>query len=113
MSGTLVGGKKAAITNKQRYGIDFYANIGKLGGMNGHTGGFASNPALASIAGQKGGKISKRGKSNKSKEMIVEHRSKINEMLADGKSVKEISQRLGIPVTALYKALDGERELII
>lgn len=113
MVGTLAGGRKAAITNKQKHGNDFYKRIGKLGGMYGHTGGFAANPALARIAGRKGGQISKRGMAINSKEMIIAHRSKINEMLADGKSVKEIGQRLGIPVTTLYKVLDGERELNI
>lgn len=61
MAGTKAGGKKAAATNKARYGKDWYANIGRQGGQNGHTGGFAANPELARIAGAKGGKISKRG----------------------------------------------------
>lgn len=61
MSGTKVGGAKAAETNKKRYGSDWYARIGKIGGQNGNTGGFAANPELAKIAGAKGGKISRRG----------------------------------------------------
>ncbi len=61
MVGTKEGGKKVALTIKKRYGADYYAKIGKIGGQNGHTGGFAANPALARIAGQKGGKISRRG----------------------------------------------------
>lgn len=60
MAGTLAGGRKAAITNKQKYGEDFYARIGAKGGRNGHTGGFASNPALARIAGSLGGRKSRR-----------------------------------------------------
>ena len=63
MSGTKVGGAKAAATNKAKYGEDFYRNIGRKGGANGHTGGFASNPELARIAGRKGGSISRRGPS--------------------------------------------------
>ena len=55
MAGTKAGGMKAAATNKTKYGKDFYANIGRKGGQNGHTGGFAANPALAKIAGAKGG----------------------------------------------------------
>lgn len=54
------GGLKAAAKNKQR-DPDFYAKIGRKGGKNGHTGGFAANRELASIAGRIGGKISKRG----------------------------------------------------
>lgn len=61
MVGTKEGGKKVALTIKKRHGADYYAKIGKIGGQNGHTGGFAANPALARIAGQKGGKISRRG----------------------------------------------------
>lgn len=61
MAGTKAGGKKAAATNKEKYGSEFYANIGRKGGQNGHTGGFAANPELAKVAGAKGGKISKRG----------------------------------------------------
>jgi len=61
MAGTKAGGLKAAATNKTRYGKNWYAEIGSIGGRNGHTGGFAANPELAKIAGAKGGKISKRG----------------------------------------------------
>ena len=60
MAGTKAGGLKAAATNKEKYGDGFYAYIGRKGGTNGHTGGFASNPALARIAGAKGGAISSR-----------------------------------------------------
>lgn len=61
MAGTTAGGQKAAQTNLKKHGEDFYKRIGKKGGQNGHTGGFASNPELAKIAGRKGGKKSKRG----------------------------------------------------
>jgi len=62
MSGTVAGGKRAAATNRLRYGEDFYAKIGALGGVKGHTGGFYANRELARIAGAKGGRISRRGK---------------------------------------------------
>lgn len=65
MAGTKLGGKKAAQTNISKYGIYFYRDIGRKGGKNGHTGGFASNPELAKIAGAKGGRNSKRGKAKK------------------------------------------------
>ena len=65
MSGTLAGGKKASKTNIERHGKDFYKRIGKIGGQNGHTGGFAANPALARIAGAKGGRMSRRGAAKK------------------------------------------------
>lgn len=70
MVGTKAGGLKAARTNRARYGKDFYRIQGAKGGANGHTGGFASDKIgsdglngyqRARIAGQKGGRISRRG----------------------------------------------------
>ena len=60
MSGTKNGGLKAAATNRKRYGKNFYKHIGAKGGRLGTTGGFAANPALAKVAGAKGGRISRR-----------------------------------------------------
>lgn len=60
MSGTRAGGLKAKATNLSK-DPDFYKKIGRIGGQNGHTGGFAANKALAIIAGQKGGRKSRRG----------------------------------------------------
>lgn len=64
------GGKKVAMTNKAKYGPDFYKQIGKQGGGAGKgkeyqkggskASGFAANPKLARKAGAKGGKISRR-----------------------------------------------------
>jgi hypothetical protein len=70
MAGNKAGGLKAAKTNKERYGEDWYKKIGKIGGHNGHTGGFAANPQLAKIAGMKGGRISKRGPAKKKEEDV-------------------------------------------
>jgi hypothetical protein len=64
MPGTPTGGRKAAAANLAR-DPEFYKKIGAIGGRNGHTGGFAANPELASIAGTKGGQISKRRPSPK------------------------------------------------
>ncbi len=62
MAGTTAGGAKAAATNKNKYGKDFYARIGAMGGKLGRTGGFYANRELARKAGAKGGRISRRGK---------------------------------------------------
>jgi general stress protein YciG len=62
MAGTKQGGQKAAQTNKERYGTDFYRKIGQVGGKKSTTGGFAANPELAREAGRKGGRKSKRRK---------------------------------------------------
>ena len=55
MSGNKIGGRKAAETNKIRYGEDFYQRIGAKGGKKGRTGGFFANRELARVAGAKGG----------------------------------------------------------
>lgn len=60
MGGTRASGLKTAITNKARYGQDYYRKMGALGGSMGHTGGFYQNRELASIAGAKGGSISRK-----------------------------------------------------
>jgi general stress protein YciG len=62
MAGTKAGGKAAAMTNRAKYGADFYARIGAKGGKLGRTGGFYANRELARIAGAKGGRISRRTK---------------------------------------------------
>lgn len=60
MVGTKEGGIKAAASNRLIHGPDFYRRIGRKGGRSGHTGGFAANPALARLAGAKGGRRSSR-----------------------------------------------------
>ncbi len=63
MAGTKEGGIKASKTNKAKYGEDFYKIMGKKGGqVTGVLKGFALDPERAKKAGQKGGKISRRGK---------------------------------------------------
>lgn len=64
MAGTRSGGQKAAATNKQRYGMNFYEQIGRKGGAISSGGGFAKNRELAVEAGRKGGKASRRTKSS-------------------------------------------------
>lgn len=62
MSGTKEGAMKARETNKLRHGEDFYARIGRKGGLVCVPKGFAKNPKLARKAGALGGKISRRGR---------------------------------------------------
>ena len=61
MAGTLEGGRRAAQTNKDKHGADFYSRIGAKGGRrkNGRKG-FGSNHELASKAGRIGGTKSRR-----------------------------------------------------
>lgn len=70
MSGNRIGGKKAANTNKERYGQDFYKVQGAKGGSKSSDGGFGSSlvdangltgKERASIYGARGGRKSRRG----------------------------------------------------
>lgn len=70
-AGTVDGGKRAAATNKERYGEDYFEKIGAKGGKNGHTGGFYANRELARTAGALGGRKSRRGP-NKPKPVTIE-----------------------------------------
>lgn len=71
MSGTVEGGKKAGLTNRQRYGDNYYAIQGSKGGKRSRTGGFASKKVgadgltgaeRARQVGVIGGQRSRRGK---------------------------------------------------
>ena len=61
MAGNRVGGLKAGVTNKQKYGEDFYRRIGATGGKKSRGGGFAQDSDLARLAGRLGGLKSRRG----------------------------------------------------
>lgn len=61
MSGTRLGGLRAAATNKQKYGENFYIEIGRRGGQNGHSGGFVTmDKERVRACGRKGGLTSSR-----------------------------------------------------
>lgn len=74
MAGNKTGGTKAATTNMQRHGKDFYKRIGAIGGTKSGKGGFASNKVgadgltgreRAKLVGAAGGAKSRRGKAVK------------------------------------------------
>ena len=65
MAGTAKGGRLAAMKNKKKYGSDFYARIGRMGGRKSNTGGFAAGEEgrkRASMYGAIGGARSRRHK---------------------------------------------------
>lgn len=83
MSGTREGGRKAAATNKEKHGADFYRNIGRQGGSKSHreTRPFTVNPELARAAGAKGGKMGRRGPSkqpSKKKQVEIKPTAEVN-----------------------------------
>lgn len=67
MAGTKAGAKKAAATMLDKYGADYYRNIGRISGSQcrPETRYFHKHPKVAQLAGVRGGKISKRGKAKK------------------------------------------------
>ena len=95
MAGTSAGGRKASATNRQRHGDDFYARIGAKGGRNGHTGGFAANPALARVAGAKGGRKSTRAgvKNGEGQKKWKKKWWNTKKVIRDGKEVTLINVR--------------------
>lgn len=88
MAGNKKGGLKAAATNKKRHGEDFYVNIGRKGGTAYHAfpRGFAANIELASIAGAKGGRISRRTKRKSIAVRIKELEKELREL----RQIKEV-----------------------
>lgn len=69
--------------------------MGRKGGMNGHTGGFAYNRALARIAGAQGGKKSRRSENLQKKldEIFYDY---IEQQFEMGKSIHYIALRIGV-----------------
>lgn len=85
MAGNKEGGKKAAATNKKRWGKDWYARIGRIGGQRcGSKKGFAAMPIeKVKAAGRKGGCKSSRagipngeGKTKKSGNFVTYNEQK-------------------------------------
>lgn len=64
ISGTTIGGRKAAETNKRRYGTGFFKEIGKLGGEVSRGGALAKDPEFARRMGKIGGLRSSRRKAS-------------------------------------------------
>lgn len=109
MSGTVSGGRKAAKTNMERYGKDYYAKMGKKGGENSRNGGFAckkkgkdglTGPERAKKVGQIGGLISRRGPAKEgtkkpTKKPVKKTAPKRNP-LVDTKSVRPKEEKKGL-----------------
>ena len=105
MSGTKEGGLKAYRTNIKKNGKDFYREIGRIGGRNGNTGGFAANHELARLAGAKGGKRSKK----KGMTDITKNRIKSAQaMKAEGYTSGTIAKVMGKHINTIYRYLNTE-----
>jgi uncharacterized protein len=81
MSGTKLGGRAAAATNKTKYGLGFYAKIGAIGGSRSHTGGFYANRELARRVGALGGRMSRRGENKLTEKERREIRKAYEELM--------------------------------
>lgn len=88
MAGSKTGGKSAAMTNKLKYGFDFYARIGAVGGSRSARGGYWYKKYILgdveSIrrAGMLGGQISRRGKNKTTPKQRREIRRAYKELMA-------------------------------
>lgn len=100
-------------TMQQKYGgaagvHKMMSRIGARGGRNGHTGGFAANPALAKLAGEKGGRMSKRGAKNETRGKLQNMHSELVKWVEEGKPCIQIAKATGVPVSAVYKYIREE-----
>lgn len=86
--GTKEGGKKASATVRERYGDDYYVNLGRLGGVKLKPGNGFAVGETARKSGMVGGKKSKRGK-----KLIKETKTKLIYLdLKTGQEVKYSKQ---------------------
>lgn len=108
MAGTIKGGRKAAKTNKKVHGRNFYKEIGHLGGINGHTGGFAANPELARKAGALGGSMSKRGSGKEAEKL----RARIVNLHNKGYTNTQIAKRIGKNASTVWYHLKVYEEAL-
>lgn len=108
MVGTISGGKKAAQTNIEKYGDDFYRRIGAKGGRNGNTGGFSGNPEKARLAGAKGGRKSKRGPGVQKK--LDENAEDIIAMRENGSSMRQIAEEYGVSLGTIKRWLLNQED---
>lgn len=99
MPGTKAGGLKARQSNYERHGNDFYKRIGAKGGRNGHDGGFRANPALAVVAGAKGGSISRR--KSRYADIFEANKQTIIDVIYGKPTLKGLADELGVPYPAL------------
>lgn len=78
------GQRKGVITMRERYGDDYFREIGKIGGTKSRGGGFTGEPERAKAAAKIGGSRSKRGH-----RFIKETKSKlVYQRVSDGKIVE-------------------------
>lgn len=79
MAGTREGGKKAAETLLKKY-LNFYRDMGKKGGKNGHRKGFAVMPHDKVVAA---GEAGRRKRYNKKDVRFIQHRVRYEEHYDD------------------------------
>lgn len=104
MSGSRIGGAKAAAANLKK-DPDFYRKIGRLGGIAGNTGGFASNPKLAKLAGARGGHLSKRGKDPKR----TMRAKRAQALYKEGWTIEQLTNEFNVTKSTIFAYLkEGE-----
>lgn len=99
----------------ERYGKNWrehFKKIGSKGGKNGkgvnYRGGFASNPALASIAGAKGGRCSTRRSKSECDKEWDDNKNEIMRMYYEGYTIKEIANDLYLNYHSIRRKIQEE-----
>ena len=98
MPGTKAGGAKAAITNKAKFGEDYYQRLGREGGAAGTGHKFGHGKVDPAVIGALGGAISKRRarqapdwsvadnvETSIAEELLSERRKSIRERIFNGR----------------------------
>ena len=94
-------------TMEERYGsvTEKMKEVGRIGGQNGYgpdyRGGFASNKALAIVAGAKGGRISRRKSAYH--DIFEENNERIKELLLSGGRLIDLADELNVPYKSLLQ----------
>lgn len=104
---TYTGGLKAAQTNKTRYGENYYAALGALGGRKGREDGVIKGfarmtPEQRSEAGRKGGKNGRRGA-----KISDDVKKELCKDIANGMTLKDASIKYGVSLYTVRNALDA------
>ena len=107
MSGTRAGGKRFARKMKDKYGEDYFKQIGSRGGKKSVGGGFTGDSARAIAVGKTGGWPAHLVKQAKKDKMSAARREQALRWMAEGKRKIDPVTKLLVPVKNAPQASVG------